>query len=66
MISGGVMVKNKRIVKILHGVGCPKHDNCFTCEFPDCNCSESHNRKSNQYMNEDEIVIDNKPVYKRI
>ena len=20
----------------LYGIGCPKHDNCFTCPLPDC------------------------------
>jgi len=23
-------------VKYLHGLGCEKHDDCFTCPFDDC------------------------------
>ena len=31
---------------LMHGNGCPKHPNCFTCTFDDCNFNTS---KSGSY-----------------
>lgn len=59
------MEKNKKVVVLLHGMGCAKHDNCFTCGLHDCDCSDSHNKVSKKYVDVNEIIIDNKPVYDR-
>ena len=43
-------------LRLLHGNGCHKHHDCFTCPFPDCTLNYAHewyiknrDRKANSY-----------------